>query len=62
MPDGLIFYDKQVQNMSAWGLFQYQDCLSEHSDSQIYEDKIDSLVQDCSSSIADTLELLQSCT
>ena len=40
---------------------QYRDCLSWYKDSH-YKDEIEGLVQDCSNSIANALELLQSST
>ena len=45
----------------TWVLFRYKDCLSRYRDFH-YKEKIDGLVQDCSNSIANALELLQSCT
>ena len=63
----IILYERSslLTSQESWHSFQYRKSLSRYSNSY-FDDKtvsyIDILVQDCSNSIANALELLQSCT
>ena len=55
----MIWPDMLVSPLLSWGLLT--DCLSKWQ-LGVFQYHIDGLVQDCSNSIANALELLQSCT